>query len=72
MFSGFKPTSESIEILGDSLTSPSSIEIIATDSTNSRRQSQHTDEFVSPLESPCVDGKLRLVLIKITVINNIY
>ncbi|CAG9856035.1 unnamed protein product [Phyllotreta striolata] len=47
---GFQPASDSVEILGDSLTSPSSVEIIGTNSTNSRRQSDYTDdvEVVSP------------------------
>lgn len=58
-FSGFKQNSESLEILGESVTSLSSVDIIGSDSANSRRLSQHTDEFVSPLESPCVEGKLR-------------
>ncbi|XP_066260245.1 TATA element modulatory factor [Euwallacea similis] len=56
---GFKQTSESVEILCDSLTSPSSVEIICSDSTNSRRHSQHTDNVVSPLEgSPSIEEKL--------------
>ncbi|GJQ70822.1 hypothetical protein Trydic_g749 [Trypoxylus dichotomus] len=50
--SGMKPTSESVEILLGSLTSPSSVEILESDSLCSRRESQHTDEFISPLESP--------------------
>ncbi|XP_018578228.1 TATA element modulatory factor-like isoform X3 [Anoplophora glabripennis] len=54
---GTKLTSDSLEILGDSIASPSSVEVIGTDSTNSRRQSQHTDEFVSPLDSPWSDNK---------------
>ncbi|ENN81318.1 hypothetical protein YQE_02285, partial [Dendroctonus ponderosae] len=57
---GFKQNSESVEILGESVTSLSSVDIIGSDSANSRRLSQHTDEFVSPLESPCVEGKLSL------------
>ncbi|XP_066151451.1 TATA element modulatory factor isoform X2 [Euwallacea fornicatus] len=56
---GFKQTSESVEILCDSLTSPSSVEIICSDSNNSRRHSQHTDNIVSPLEgSPSIEEKL--------------
>lgn len=47
-----KPTSDSVEILLGSLTSPSSVEILESDSIKSRRESQHTDEFISPLESP--------------------
>ncbi|KAJ8935602.1 hypothetical protein NQ318_017340 [Aromia moschata] len=54
---GLKPTSDSVEILCDSLTSPSSVEVIATDSTDSMKQSERTDEFVSPLESPWSDDK---------------
>ncbi|KAI4471124.1 tata element modulatory factor tmf1 [Holotrichia oblita] len=50
--SGMKPTSDSVEILLGSLTSPSSVEILESDSISSRRESQHTDEFISPLESP--------------------
>ncbi|XP_057672471.1 TATA element modulatory factor-like [Diorhabda carinulata] len=46
---GLQPTSDSVEVLGDSLTSPSSVEVIGTDSTNSRRQSDYTDEVISPL-----------------------
>lgn len=42
--------SESVEVLPDSLTSPSSVEILPTDTQNS-------DEFVSPLASP-VDEKV--------------
>ncbi|CAH2002989.1 unnamed protein product [Acanthoscelides obtectus] len=48
---GLKPMSESVEILGDSLTSPSSVEVIDSNTT-SRPQSRHTDEFVSPLNTP--------------------
>lgn len=44
-----KPSSESVEVLPDSLTSPSSLEILGTDSNLC---SQYSDEFVSPLESP--------------------
>lgn len=51
-----KPNSESVEIIQDSLTSPSSIEVIESDKNKSRRQSQYTDEFVSPLQSPLSDG----------------
>lgn len=47
---GSKVTSASVEVLMiNSVTSPSSIEVIPLES---RRQSQLTDEFVSPLESP--------------------
>lgn len=46
---GTKHISESVEILPDSLTSPSSLEILGFDSNLS---SQHSDEFVSPLASP--------------------
>lgn len=49
---GIKPTSDSVEILLGSLTSPSSVEILESDNLSSRRESQHTDEFISPLESP--------------------
>lgn len=49
-----KQTSESLEILGDSLTSPSSVEVLDPDSISSRHES---DEFVSPLQSPLEDDK---------------
>ncbi|XP_050294856.1 TATA element modulatory factor isoform X2 [Anthonomus grandis grandis] len=63
---GLKVMSESVEILGDSLTSPSSVEIIGSDSTNSRRESQHTDGFASPLESPCVEEVLSTSIEKLS------
>lgn len=50
---GTKHISESVEILPDSLTSPSSLEILGFDSNVC---SQHTDEFVSPLDSPLVEA----------------
>lgn len=49
---GSKQTSDSVEVLPNSLTSPSSVEVLGTDSISSRRQSQYTDEFVSPLQTP--------------------
>ncbi|CAG9838883.1 unnamed protein product [Diabrotica balteata] len=49
---GLHPKSDSVEVLGESLTSPSSLEVLGTNSTNSRRQSDYTDEIVSPLPSP--------------------
>lgn len=50
---GTKQTSESVEVLPDSLTSPSSIEILGSEATNSHRLSQYTDqEFISPFQSP--------------------
>lgn len=50
---GTKQTSESVEVLPDSLTSPSSIEILGSEATNSNRLSQVTDEeFESPFQSP--------------------
>lgn len=52
MHAGVKLTSDSVEILLGSLTSPSSVEILESESLSSRRESQHTDEFISPLESP--------------------
>lgn len=61
VFVGLKQTSESVEILGNSLTSPSSVEVITLNSTESRRHSQQTDEFVSPLESPWSEDKSRCV-----------
>ncbi|KAK5642067.1 hypothetical protein RI129_008234 [Pyrocoelia pectoralis] len=45
--------SESVEVLADSLTSPSSVEIIPTES-----DFNYTDEFVSPLASPNVEDKM--------------
>lgn len=45
--------SDSVEVIADSLTSPSSVEIIPTES-----EFNYTDEFVSPLASPIVDNKL--------------
>ncbi|KAG5885462.1 hypothetical protein JTB14_037043 [Gonioctena quinquepunctata] len=54
---GLQPASDSVEILGNSLTSPSSVEVIGSNSTNSRRESQYTDEFVSPLHSPWSEEK---------------
>nr|XP_023013211.1 TATA element modulatory factor [Leptinotarsa decemlineata]XP_023013212.1 TATA element modulatory factor [Leptinotarsa decemlineata]XP_023013213.1 TATA element modulatory factor [Leptinotarsa decemlineata]XP_023013214.1 TATA element modulatory factor [Leptinotarsa decemlineata] len=54
---GSQPGSDSVEIIGDSLTSPSSVEVIGSSSTSSRRQSQLTDEFVSPLLSPWSEEK---------------
>lgn len=65
IFVGTKLTSESVEILGDSIASPSSVEVIGTDSTDSRRQSQYTDEFVSPLDSPWSENKSRYTIDKI-------
>ncbi|KAL1516991.1 hypothetical protein ABEB36_000815 [Hypothenemus hampei] len=59
-----KQTSESVEILCDSLTSPSSVEIIGTDSSHGH--SQHTDEFISPLESPNIDEKSTSSLEKVS------
>lgn len=41
-----KPNSESVEVI---LTSPSSVEVL---SSSSRLDSQYTNEFVSPLQSP--------------------
>ncbi|CAG9824421.1 unnamed protein product [Phaedon cochleariae] len=53
---GPQETSDSVEVIGNSLTSPSSVEVISTNSTkSSRRSSQHTDEFVSPLQSPYIE-----------------
>ncbi|KAF2902908.1 hypothetical protein ILUMI_03285, partial [Ignelater luminosus] len=51
--------SESVEVLPDSLTSPSSVEIlpIETASNHSCSHSLNTDEFVSPLASPIVEEK---------------
>ncbi|KAB0796119.1 hypothetical protein PPYR_10180 [Photinus pyralis] len=45
--------SDSVEVIGDSLTSPSSVEVIPTES-----EFNYTDEFVSPLASPIGDNKL--------------
>ncbi|KAF5303929.1 hypothetical protein FQA39_LY01714 [Lamprigera yunnana] len=44
--------SESVEVLADSLTSPSSVEILPTESDYN-----YSDEFVSPLASPIVEHK---------------
>lgn len=50
---GVRPCSDSVEVLPDSLTSPSSVEILGSEATNSHRLSQITDEeFVSPFQSP--------------------
>lgn len=49
---GTRHISDSVEVLPDSLTSPSSLEILGSDSNVC---SQHTDEFVSPLGSPPVE-----------------
>ncbi|KAF7269317.1 hypothetical protein GWI33_017640 [Rhynchophorus ferrugineus] len=57
---GQKHMSESVEVLGDSLTSPSSVEVIGSDSTTGDKSSQQTDEFLSPSESPCLDLKVSL------------
>ncbi|KAF5305636.1 hypothetical protein FQR65_LT07717 [Abscondita terminalis] len=44
--------SESVEVLADSLTSPSSVEILPTESDYN-----YSDEFVSPLASPLTEDK---------------
>lgn len=59
---GLKPASDSVEVLGESLTSPSSVEVIGSTSTNSRSPSQHTDEFASPVDSPWSEDKSRYLL----------
>lgn len=56
---GMKPTSDSVEILGESLTSPSSVEVMDSNSTNGGSVSHHTDDFVSPLELPWSEDKSR-------------
>lgn len=48
-FAGLKHASESVEILPDSLVSPSSLEVLGSDSSTSPKLS---GEFLSPLESP--------------------
>lgn len=48
-----RPHSDSVEVLPDSLTSPSSVEILSDITTTSHRLSQVTDEeFMSPFQSP--------------------
>lgn len=57
---GGKPASDSVEVLPDSLTSPSSVEIINSEATNSHRLSQVTDEeFESPFQSPIDHGTFK-------------
>lgn len=51
-FTGSKPNSDSVEVIVDSLTSPSSVEVLHSTHSNSRNDSQYTNEFVSPLQSP--------------------
>ncbi|CAH1099135.1 unnamed protein product [Psylliodes chrysocephalus] len=63
---GFQPTSDSVEILGDSLISPSSVEIIGTNSTNSRRHSDYTDEVISPLLSPWPEDEKYVAIDKLS------
>ncbi|CAH0546904.1 unnamed protein product [Brassicogethes aeneus] len=49
---GSKQVSESVEIVPESLTSPSSVEVLGTESSSRRESQQNTDDFVSPIESP--------------------
>lgn len=65
---GLKPSSDSVEILGmpDSLTSPSSVEVLGSDSISSRRHSEMSDEFVSPQQSPLVETNKSSSIEKLT------
>ncbi|XP_060519303.1 TATA element modulatory factor [Cylas formicarius] len=51
---GLRNTSGSVEVLGDSLASPSSVEVIDSTETN---RSQCTDDYVSPSDSPQLTDK---------------
>ncbi|XP_022908372.2 TATA element modulatory factor [Onthophagus taurus] len=56
--SGIRQTTESVEVLPDSLTSPSSIEQLDSDSSNSKHLSPHTNEFLSPDDSPGIEEEV--------------